>query len=90
MGVSGCPWAPMSVLLVGLCSFLGLFGFAFIYNALLLETPLVPDPYFVMQQTAADANFWLLLVLAPAVAVLPRFLVKCVAVCRCEQRSGSC
>ncbi|EDQ92264.1 uncharacterized protein MONBRDRAFT_23245 [Monosiga brevicollis MX1] len=55
-------------------SFFGVFAFAYIYNSLLLETPLIPDPYYVMQNASSDATFWLLLIFCPALAVLPRFL----------------
>eukprot|EP00045_Choanoeca_perplexa_P017396 m.252596 g.252596 ORF g.252596 m.252596 type:complete len:1171 (+) comp17526_c0_seq21:223-3735(+) len=55
-------------------SLFGLMAFSFLYNSLLLETPLVPDPYWVMQQTAADGRFWLTITLAPTLAILPRFL----------------
>eukprot|EP00730_Choanoeca_flexa_P018908 TRINITY_DN9220_c0_g1_i1.p1 TRINITY_DN9220_c0_g1~~TRINITY_DN9220_c0_g1_i1.p1 ORF type:complete len:1173 (+),score=384.81 TRINITY_DN9220_c0_g1_i1:188-3706(+) len=55
-------------------SFFGLLAFSFLYNSLLLETPLVPDPYFVMQETAADGRFWLTVIIAPTLAIMPRFL----------------
>ena len=66
------PYSPIASF-----SFFGLLIFSFVYNSLLLETPLVPDPYWVMQRTAGDGRFWLTIILAPSLAILPRFLTMC-------------
>jgi hypothetical protein len=40
---------------------------------------LVPDPYWVMQHTSGEIRFWLTIVLAPSLAIMPRFLTMYVA-----------
>lgn len=57
------------------CSVFGLLGFTFIYHSLTFDEPLVPDPYYVIFQTMADARFWLLMLMVPVIAIGPRLMV---------------
>ncbi|EGD80945.1 ATP10A protein [Salpingoeca rosetta] len=53
----------------------GLFAFSLLYNGVYFsDSSLVPDPYFVMQETIADSRFWFCLFFVPIVAVGPRFI----------------
>eukprot|EP00054_Salpingoeca_dolichothecata_P027919 m.208040 g.208040 ORF g.208040 m.208040 type:complete len:1154 (-) comp26079_c0_seq4:30-3491(-) len=50
------------------------FVFGLAYNAMLLDTPLVPDPYWVMEVCFGTSVFWICSIFCPIIAVLPHFI----------------
>ncbi|XP_045030963.1 phospholipid-transporting ATPase VD isoform X1 [Daphnia magna] len=51
-------------------------GFALTYNAVCVDCPGLPNPYWVMQHCLTTLLFWVTLILTCVLAFIPRFTIK--------------